>query len=118
MTFIRLEKARGAVNPLSNSAATNEGHGLWESHLTKEFARHICHKVSQRQAVKWPVETHELFNLLDSHKHLQCIYIAISWSINPRRPTNALGYVTVPRKAEAEKISPVSQSWEKLVTGQ
>ena len=114
----RLVVHSSTVNPLSYSAATIEGHGLRESDLTKAFARLICRKVSQRQAVKWSIEAHELFSQLDSHKPLQCIYNAICWSINPRRPTNALEYVTVPWKAEAEKISAVSQSWEKLITGQ
>lgn len=36
----------------------------------------------------------------------------------PLRLTNELGYVTIPRKPEAEKFSAVRQSWENLVTGQ
>ena len=111
----RLVMHSSTVNPLSYSAATIEGHGPWESDLTKAFARLIRRKVSQRQAVKWPMEE---FSQLDSHKPRQCIYNAICWSNNPRRLKNVLGYVTVPRKAEAEKISAVSQSWENLVTGQ
>ena len=114
----RLVVHSSTVNPLSYSAATIEGHGLLESDLTKAFARLIRRKVSQRQAIKWPMEAHKPFIQLDSHKPLQCIYNAICWSINCRRLKNALGYVAVPRKAEAEKISAVSQSWEKLITGQ
>ena len=114
----RLMVHSSTVNPLSYSAATIEGHGLWESDLTKAFARLIHRKVSQRKAVKWLMEARKLFSQLDSHKPLQCIYNAICWLINPRRLKNVLRYVTVPRRAEAEKISAVSQSWEKLVTGQ
>ena len=64
------------------------------------------------------MKAEELFDLLDSHRPLHCIYNAICWSINPRRSTNAFGYATVSNKAEAEKISAISQSWEKMVKGE
>ena len=85
----RLVVHSSSVSPLSYSAATIEGHGLRDSDLTKAFAWLFHRKVSQRQAVKWPMEPHELFSQLDSHKPLQCI----CWSVNSRRPTNALGYL-------------------------
>ena len=104
-----------AVNPISYSAATIQGNGLRETDLTKAFSRLIRRKLSQMNATKWSLEAEELFDLLDSHKPLHCIYNAICWSINPRRSTNAFGYATVTSRAEAEKISAISQSWEKMV---
>jgi len=53
--------------------------------------------------------------LLESHRPLHCIYNAICWSINPKWAMNAFGYVMITNRAEAEKISPLSQSWEKTV---
>ena len=110
----RLVVHSSAVNPISYSAATIQGNGLRETDLTKAFSRLIRRKLSKRNAIKWPLEADELFNLFDSHKPLHCIYNAICWSINPRRSTSEFGYATVASRAEAEKISAISQSWEKM----
>jgi len=44
-------------------------------------------------------------------------YNAIAWSINQRKSVDANGYVKA-SKVEAEKLSAISQSWEKVVTGE
>ena len=114
----RLVVHSSAVNPILYSVATIQGSGLRESDLTKAFSKLIRRKLSQRNAMKWPMKAEELFDLLDTHRPLHCIYNAICWSINPRRSTNAFGYAAVSNRAEAEKISAISQSWEKLVKGE
>lgn len=106
------------VSPFAYSMATIQGHGLREADLTKAFSRLIRRKISDRQAIKWPLEADELFSLFDSYRPLQCIYNAIAWSINPRRSVNPNGYVAAQSKVEAEKLSAISQSWEKVVTGE
>ena len=107
-----------AVNPISYSVATIQGSGLRESDLIKSFSKLIHRKLSQRNAVIWPMKAEELFDLHDCHRPLHCIYNAICWSINPRKYTNTFGYASVSNKAEAEKISAISQSWEKMVKGE
>ena len=58
-----------------------------------------------------------MFSLLDSYRPLRCIYNAIVWSINQKKSVNANGYVKA-SKVEAEKLSAISQSWEKAITGE
>ena len=52
-----------AVNPISYSAATIQGSRMWESDLTKAFTRLVRRKLSQRDAMKWPLEVAELCDL-------------------------------------------------------
>ena len=104
------------VNPASYSEATIRDGGLREIELTKAFSRMMRQKISKRHSIKWPLSAEELFNLLETHRPLQCIHNAICWSINPRRDINSFGYASAANKAEAEKISAISKSWEKLIT--
>ena len=39
----------------------------------------------------------------------------MSWSINPRHRKHSDGYVQAPSSAQAEKISMVAKSWERLI---
>ena len=106
------------VSALDYSMATMQGRGLREGDLTKAFSRLIRRKISERQSLNWPLEANELFDLLENYKPLQCIDNAIAWSINPKRAVDPNGYVVARGKVEAEKLSAISQSWEKMVTGE
>ena len=44
------------------------------------------------------------------------MFNVISWSINPRHRKYNDGYVQAPSAAQAEKISMVAESWERLIT--
>jgi len=94
-----------------------QGDGLREEDLTKAFSRLVQCKISQRQSIKWPLDADELCSLLDSYRPLLCIYNAIAWLINQRKSVDANGYVKA-TKVEAEKLSAISQSWKKAVTGE
>eukprot|EP00794_Sanderia_malayensis_P008248 gene8248-9129_t len=106
------------ANPLQYSLATLHGHGLREDDLVKAFAKLVNRKLSGKKRQPWPPDPKELLSSLDNSGPLRCLYNVISWSINPKREKNELGYAKTASESQAEKIAAIAECWERLITNE
>eukprot|EP00794_Sanderia_malayensis_P018600 gene18600-20470_t len=106
------------ANPLQYSLATLHGRGLREDDLVKALAKLVNRKLSGKERQSWPPDPKELLSSLDNSGPLRCLYNAISWSINPKREKNELGYAKTASESQAEKIAAIAECWERLITNE
>ena len=109
------------LSSLTYTEATLIEHGLREDDIAKAFAnlirRKFAEKIDFEKTCRSKAPTiSEFLRTLNESKPLSCLLNTILWSINPRHRKHNDGYVQVPNSVQAEKISMIAESLERLIT--
>ena len=110
------------VSPLTYTEATLIEHELTGDDIATTFANLSRRKFAEKKKdfektcrSRAPTPSGFLRSLNES-KFFSCLLNTILWSINPRHRKHNDGYVQAPNSAQAEKISMVAESLERLIT--
>ena len=102
------------LDPLLYSHGTIKWHGSREYDIVKVFANLVRRKLDDTNLMKWAQKAKDSIKFLEISKPLACIYNDIILFTNPRNTKNKNGYADTNNHDQAEKMTAITQSWEKF----